>query len=72
MVYAGATLYRWGDRVRSHAGLGIAGVLLIAVSIAAGMGLAALTGLTLNASSTQERIPTLEFNCPITVPRSVS
>ena len=57
MVYAGLTLYRWGDRVRSHAGLGIAGVLLIAVSIAAGMGLVALTGLTLNASSTQVKSP---------------
>ena len=53
VVYAGITLYRWGDRVRSHAGLGVGGVLLVMVTIAAGLGLSALTGLTFNASSTQ-------------------
>ena len=52
-MYAGVTLYRWGDKVRSHAGLGVCGVLLVAVTIAAGMGLAGLTGLVFNASSTQ-------------------
>ena len=53
MVYAGVSLYNFTDRVRSHAGLGIAGVLLVAVSIAAGLGLSALAGITFNASSTQ-------------------
>ena len=52
-MYAGLTLYRWGDGVRSHAGLGIAGVLLVALTIAAGLGLSALAGLTFNATSTQ-------------------
>jgi hypothetical protein len=37
MVYACLSLYRWGDRVRSQAGLGLAGVLLVSITIAAGM-----------------------------------
>ena len=53
MVYAGITLYNWTDRVKSHAGLGIAGVMLVAISIAAGLGISALAGITFNASSTQ-------------------
>ena len=53
MAYAGITLYNWTDKVRSHAGLGIAGVILVAVSIAAGLGIAALVGITFNASTTQ-------------------
>jgi hypothetical protein len=36
MVYACLSLYRWGDRVRSQAGLGLAGVLLVSITIAAG------------------------------------
>jgi hypothetical protein len=37
MVYACLSLYRWGDRVRSQAGLGLAGVLLVSITIAAGV-----------------------------------
>ena len=53
MVYTMLTLYRWADKVRSHAGLGLVGVLLVAVTVAAGMGLAALLGISFNAASTQ-------------------
>jgi len=53
MLYAAVTLYRWGDKVRSQAGLGLAGVLLVAFTVAAGMGLSALIGITFNAASTQ-------------------
>ena len=53
MVYAAVTLYRWGDKVRSQAGLGLAGVLLVAITVAAGMGLSALIGISFNAASTQ-------------------
>ena len=52
-MYAVATLYRWSDRVRSQAGLGLGGVLLVALSITGGMGLAALLGIPFNAASTQ-------------------
>ena len=52
-MYAVATLYRWSDRVRSQAGLGLGGVLLVALSITGGMGLAALLGIRFNAASTQ-------------------
>ena len=51
--YALCTLYRWSDRVRSQAGLGLAGVLLVIITVAAGLGLASLVGLTFNAASTQ-------------------
>ena len=53
MVYSAVTLYRWGDKVRSQAGLGLAGVLLVAITVAAGMGLSALIGISFNAASTQ-------------------
>ena len=36
MVYACVSLYRCGDRVRSQAGLALAGVLLVSITIAAG------------------------------------
>ena len=52
-MYAGASLYRWTDGVRSQAGLGLAGVLLVAMNVSAGLGLAALIGIPFNAASTQ-------------------
>ena len=52
-MYAVGTLYRWGDRVRSQAGLGLGGVLLVAMNVGAGLGLAALLGIPFNAASTQ-------------------
>ena len=48
-----ASLYRWNDGVRSQAGLGLAGVLLVAMNVGAGLGLAALIGIHFNAATTQ-------------------
>ena len=53
MLYSMVSLYRWSDKVRSQAGLGLAGVVLVAITVAAGMGLAALIGISFNAASTQ-------------------
>merc|ERR1719270_2959174 len=53
IVYAVGSLYRWADRVRSQAGLGLGGVLLVALNVGAGMGLASLLGIHFNAASTQ-------------------
>ena len=53
LMYSMASLYRWSDKVRSQAGLGLAGVILVAFTVAAGMGLAALIGISFNAASTQ-------------------
>jgi patched 1 protein len=53
MVYSVLSLYNWSDKVRSQAGLGLAGVVLVAVTVASGMGLAALIGIKFNAASTQ-------------------
>ena len=39
--------------VRSQAGLGISGVILVAITVAAGLGLSALIGIPFNASTTQ-------------------
>ncbi|XP_069156937.1 protein patched [Procambarus clarkii] len=53
VVYACVSLARLSDSVRSAAGLGLAGVLLVAVTVAAGLGFCALLGLPFNASTTQ-------------------
>ena len=52
-MYAGLALFRWSDVVRSQAALGIAGVLLVTITVAGGLGLCAFLGLTFNASTTQ-------------------
>ncbi|XP_063841882.1 protein patched-like [Scylla paramamosain] len=53
VVYACVSLARLTDSVRSAAGLGLAGVLLVTASVAAGLGFCALLGLPFNASTTQ-------------------
>ena len=53
LIYAGLALFRWSDVVRSQAALGIAGVVLVTLTVAGGLGLCALLGLTFNASTTQ-------------------
>ncbi|KAJ9578984.1 hypothetical protein L9F63_024909, partial [Diploptera punctata] len=53
LVYAGVSLLRWHDPVRSQAGVGIAGVLLVTITVAAGLGFCALLGIAFNASTTQ-------------------
>ena len=40
-------------RIASQAGLGVSGVLLTCLSVAAGLGLSALLGIPFNASTTQ-------------------
>lgn len=39
--------------MNSQSGVGIAGILLVAVSVAAGLGLCAILGIAFNASTTQ-------------------
>merc|ERR1712027_196692 len=53
VVYAVSSLYRWTDRVRSQAGLGLGGVLLVALNVGAGLGMASILGISFNAASTQ-------------------
>nr|XP_053627735.1 protein patched homolog 1-like [Cherax quadricarinatus] len=53
VVYACVSLTHLSDSVRSAGGLGLAGVLLVAVTVAAGLGFCALLGLAFNASTTQ-------------------
>ncbi|KAE8737035.1 Patched, partial [Frankliniella occidentalis] len=53
LVYAGVSLLRWQDPVRSQAGVGIAGVVLVSITVAAGLGFCALLGIAFNASTTQ-------------------
>ncbi|XP_031784306.1 patched isoform X4 [Nasonia vitripennis] len=52
-LYAGVVLIRWNDRVKSQSGIGIAGVMLVIASLAAGLGFCALLGIPFNATSTQ-------------------
>lgn len=48
------TMLRW-DCAKSQGAVGLAGVLLVALSVAAGLGLCSLLGLSFNAATTQVR-----------------
>ena len=45
-------MLRW-DCAKSQGAVGLAGVLLVALSVAAGLGLCSLLGLSFNAATTQ-------------------
>ncbi|XP_023725439.1 protein patched [Cryptotermes secundus] len=53
LAYAGVSQLRWHDPVRSQAGVSLAGVLLVSMTVAAGLGFCALLGIAFNASTTQ-------------------
>ncbi|KAK3545891.1 hypothetical protein QTP70_016599, partial [Hemibagrus guttatus] len=53
LAYACVTMLRW-DCAKSQGAVGLAGVLLVALSVAAGLGLCSLLGLSFNAATTQE------------------
>ncbi|XP_012276019.1 protein patched isoform X2 [Orussus abietinus] len=53
LLYAGIALLRWKDPVRSQSGVGIAGVMLVCATVAAGLGFCALLGIPFNAATTQ-------------------
>lgn len=52
LAYACVTMLRW-DCSKSQGAVGLAGVLLVALSVAAGLGLCSLLGLSFNAATTQ-------------------
>ncbi|KAM8793545.1 protein patched homolog 1-like [Eudromia elegans] len=52
LVYACLTMLRW-DCAKSQGAVGLAGVLLVALSVAAGLGLCSLIGISFNAATTQ-------------------
>uniref|UniRef100_A0A671MUM6 Protein patched homolog 1-like n=1 Tax=Sinocyclocheilus anshuiensis TaxID=1608454 RepID=A0A671MUM6_9TELE len=52
LAYACVTMLRW-DCAKSQGAVGLAGVLLVALSVAAGLGLCSLLGLSFNATTTQ-------------------
>lgn len=56
LAYACVTLLRW-DCSKSQGAVGLAGVLLVALSVAAGLGLCSLLGISFNAATTQVRYP---------------
>jgi hypothetical protein len=53
LFYACITLLRWNNVIQSQSGIGIAGVLLVALAVAAGLGICSILGITFNASTTQ-------------------
>lgn len=53
MLYSGFVLFRWSDPVRSQSAVGIAGVILVCATAAAGLGFCALLGIPFNATTTQ-------------------
>nr|XP_020145376.1 protein patched homolog 2 isoform X5 [Microcebus murinus] len=52
LAYACVTMLRW-DCAQSQGAVGLAGVLLVALAVASGLGLCALLGITFNAATTQ-------------------
>ncbi|XP_016816991.1 protein patched homolog 2 isoform X1 [Pan troglodytes] len=52
LAYACVTMLRW-DCAQSQGSVGLAGVLLVALAVASGLGLCALLGITFNAATTQ-------------------
>jgi patched 1 protein len=52
LAYACLTMLRL-DCSKSQGAVGLAGVLLVALSVAAGLGLCSLIGITFNAATTQ-------------------
>ena len=57
LVYVCISLLKRTDAIRSQAGVGVAGVLLVALSVAAGLGLCSAIGISFNASTTQVWAP---------------
>lgn len=55
LAYACVTMLRW-DCSKSQGAVGLAGVLLVALSVAAGLGLCSLLGLSFNAATTQVQL----------------
>ena len=53
LIYAFLTLKHWTDTVDSHGALGFAGVLLVTVAVASGLGFCSFIGIKFNAASTQ-------------------
>ncbi|XP_045158248.1 protein patched homolog 1-like isoform X2 [Mercenaria mercenaria] len=53
LFYACVTLLRWNNVIQSQSGIGIAGVLLVALAVAAGLGICSILGIAFNASTTQ-------------------
>ncbi|KAK7100530.1 hypothetical protein V1264_023464 [Littorina saxatilis] len=53
LIYACISLMRWNDAVNSQSGIGMAGVMLVSLSVAAGLGICSVLGITFNASTTQ-------------------
>ncbi|KAL8598952.1 hypothetical protein ACOMHN_006762 [Nucella lapillus] len=52
-IYACISLMRWSDAVNSQSGVGMAGVMLVSLSVAAGLGICSVLGIHFNASTTQ-------------------
>uniref|UniRef100_A0A8B9YXR5 SSD domain-containing protein n=1 Tax=Buteo japonicus TaxID=224669 RepID=A0A8B9YXR5_9AVES len=52
LTYACLTMLRW-DCAKSQGAVGLAGVALVALSVAAGLGLCSLIGISFNAATTQ-------------------
>uniref|UniRef100_A0A6I8NXS0 Patched 2 n=1 Tax=Ornithorhynchus anatinus TaxID=9258 RepID=A0A6I8NXS0_ORNAN len=52
LAYACVTMLRW-DCSKSQGAVGLAGVLLVALSVASGLGLCSLLGIAFNAATTQ-------------------
>ncbi|XP_076440508.1 protein patched homolog 1-like isoform X2 [Babylonia areolata] len=52
-IYACISLMRWSDAVNSQSGVGMAGVMLVSLSVAAGLGICSVLGVRFNASTTQ-------------------
>jgi len=61
LAYACLTMLRW-DCAKSQGAVGLAGVLLVSLSVAAGLGLCSLLGISFNAATTQVQLMNMKDN----------
>jgi patched 1 len=52
-VYVACALVQFEDVIRSQSGVGLGGVILVGLTVSAGLGLCAVLGLPFNASTIQ-------------------
>lgn len=53
LIFVALSLFKWNEPILSQTAVGVAGVLLVAITNAAALGFCAVFGIPFNASSTQ-------------------
>lgn len=63
LIFVALSLFKWNEPILSQTAVGVAGVLLVAITNAAALGFCAVFGIPFNASSTQVNFTYLLERC---------